>query len=294
MKPLVRKSGFSLIELLVVIAIIAIVAALLFPVFSQSRAAAKRTTCLSGTKQLGSALLLYAGDYDDSAPGLGFGEVLAVKHDYWFSLLPYLKTRSVLECPEDRFRNCDQLTQNLGGYSQGVPNNGCIGYGYNGGALLSEVESFSSLGLLKGENLSAIESPASTFAMADSDSLSVPMSSSLNFTNWGGLDIAPQGNLLRWYVSGRTLSSSQQLRHGGMLTHIFLDGHAKAIKFQVGLVNFSGMMNFPMAFPADPSFDAAYCKDPDKSMGILMPENVPLPACKENLKPLRQMARVLP
>lgn len=288
----VQKSGFTLIELLVVIAIIAIIAALLFPVFSQAKAAAKRVTCLSGTKQLGSAMLLYVGDYDDSAPGLALGEHFAVKHDYWFSLIPYLKTHTVLECPEDRFRNCDELTQNLGGYSQGVPNSGCVGYGYNGGALLADAESFSTPGLLKGEILSAIEFPASTFAMADSDALTVPMSSSLNFSKWGGMDIAPNGNLLRWYVSGTNLSSSQQLRHGGMLTHIFVDGHAKAIKFKVGLVNLPGLENFPMAFPAEPSLDAAYCKSPDKSPGFL--GNEPLPPCKDNLKPMREMARMLP
>ncbi len=287
-----HKSGFTLIELLVVIAIIAIISALLFPVFSRAKSAAKRVTCLSGTKQLGSAMILYAGDYDDSAPGLALGEVFAVKNDYWFGMLPYIKNRAVLECPEDSFRNCDEMTQNLGGYSQDVPNKGCIGYGYNSGALLADEDGFSTPGLLKGETLTAIEFPASTFAMADSDSLVVPMSSSLNFTNWGGMDIAPPGNMLRWYLSGRTISSSQQLRHGGMLTHIFVDGHAKAIRFKAGLVNLHGLPNYPMAFPADSSLDAAYCKDPEKSPGLF--GNEPLPPCKDNFKPLRDMARMLP
>jgi len=62
----VVKHGFTLIELLVVIAIIAILAAILFPVFSQAKEAAKKTSCLSNLKQIGTATYLYLNDYDDT------------------------------------------------------------------------------------------------------------------------------------------------------------------------------------------------------------------------------------
>ena len=62
------KRGFTLIELLVVIAIIAILAAILFPVFAQAKEAAKRTSCLSNSNQLGKAMLMYMGDNDDKVP----------------------------------------------------------------------------------------------------------------------------------------------------------------------------------------------------------------------------------
>src|SRR4051794_1958509 len=59
------RRGFTLIELLVVIAIIAILAAILFPVFAHAREKARQTSCLSNLKQLSSAMLMYAGDYDE-------------------------------------------------------------------------------------------------------------------------------------------------------------------------------------------------------------------------------------
>ena len=72
------KRGFTLIELLVVIAIIAILAAILFPVFAQAREAARKTTCLSNEKQLGLAINAYTQDYNE---GL---DVLGVRYGYKF------------------------------------------------------------------------------------------------------------------------------------------------------------------------------------------------------------------
>ena len=66
------KKGFTLIELLVVIAIIAILAAILFPVFAQAREKARQTSCLSNCKQIGTALQLYTDDYDETLPYPGY------------------------------------------------------------------------------------------------------------------------------------------------------------------------------------------------------------------------------
>src|SRR3954467_2298116 len=63
-----RRSGFTLIELLVVIAIIAILAAILFPVFAQAREQARMSTCLSNFKQIGLGMMMYAQDYDETYP----------------------------------------------------------------------------------------------------------------------------------------------------------------------------------------------------------------------------------
>lgn len=99
--PHLHKSsrvGFTLIELLVVIAIIAILAAILFPVFAQARAKARQTSCLSNTRQLGNALMMYIQDFDETIVLNDNGPLYTL---YWNDLLiPYIKTEGVFQCPD--------------------------------------------------------------------------------------------------------------------------------------------------------------------------------------------------
>jgi prepilin-type N-terminal cleavage/methylation domain-containing protein len=99
----VRRPAFTLIELLVVIAIIAILAALLFPVFAQARARARAAHCLSNTRQLAMGVLMYAQDADDTLPPVAYsaggGDDNAV---VWPELVQaYLKNSQVRLCLED-------------------------------------------------------------------------------------------------------------------------------------------------------------------------------------------------
>ena len=97
-----RSDGFTLIELLIVIAIIAILAAILFPVFATAREKARQTSCSSNEKQLGTAVLQYVQDYDEKFPCGLF--TVGVTPDGWGwanQLYPYVKSTAVFQCPDD-------------------------------------------------------------------------------------------------------------------------------------------------------------------------------------------------
>ena len=90
-----NRAGFTLIELLVVIAIIAILAAILFPVFAQARAKARSISCLSNCKQLGLSYAMYIQDNDEVSPnGRGGG------WEWYTELQPYIKNINLLYCPD--------------------------------------------------------------------------------------------------------------------------------------------------------------------------------------------------
>jgi len=92
------RRGFTLIELLVVIAIIAILAAILFPVFARARAKAQQNNCLSNVKQLQLGLMMYASDNDNTMPLDSVGSPAT----YWQStILPYVKNTQIYICPSD-------------------------------------------------------------------------------------------------------------------------------------------------------------------------------------------------
>lgn len=111
------QRGFTLIELLVVIAIISILAAILFPVFSQARESARRASCLSNVKQIGMGAMMYAQDYDDTLPEAGFNMPChnasgANSDNDWsgvyawpLAIYPYTKNYQILSCPSDENRS---------------------------------------------------------------------------------------------------------------------------------------------------------------------------------------------
>ncbi len=115
--PQGRRSGFTLIELLVVIAIIAILAAILFPVFAQAREKARQASCTSNMKQLATAVMMYTQDYDESYPKAEFVDQNGwgswpQNHYLWSSALciqPYMKNTGILRCPSDN----DTLDQSI-------------------------------------------------------------------------------------------------------------------------------------------------------------------------------------
>jgi prepilin-type N-terminal cleavage/methylation domain-containing protein/prepilin-type processing-associated H-X9-DG protein len=102
-----RKFGFTLIELLIVIAIIAILAAILFPVFARARENARRASCMSNVKQIGLGVMQYIQDYDEKFPGYytdpngnGFQENTADR-GWAENIQPYLRSTQIYQCPSE-------------------------------------------------------------------------------------------------------------------------------------------------------------------------------------------------
>lgn len=161
------RRGFTLIELLVVIAIIAILAAILFPVFARAREKARQSSCLSNVKQVSLAFLMYAQDYDEvmvlalmdnaGTPGNVYGN-----RRYWQELIePYMKSRQILRCPSD-------ATPYYSGGGGAVQPFLLSSYGYNLNLLEGEASGGTSVIGMAGRMLAIQQSPAQKVLLADS------------------------------------------------------------------------------------------------------------------------------
>ena len=148
-----QRRGFTLIELLVVIAIIAILAAILFPVFARAREKARQTSCLSNVKELGLGCLMYAQDYDERLPWhcrAGPGPSGSVDDTGWNTqIYAYVKNEQLYNCPSANWQNRSRL---------------CGGYGWN----LSRNASGTQVGC-DSMRLARCKYPAETIVLGDSD-----------------------------------------------------------------------------------------------------------------------------
>jgi prepilin-type N-terminal cleavage/methylation domain-containing protein/prepilin-type processing-associated H-X9-DG protein len=197
------RPGFTLIELLVVIAIISILAALLFPVFSRAREAARQATCVSNQRQLGTASMLYTQDYDEILPGSWDNTAGNGQQGGWVSYCCF---------PNGNQGNFDPSRGCLAGY---VKNDGifrCPSDGVRQGnsyAINALVDTGPVPGFHPGLALAALQEPASTFLFTEEGS-----------SSFGGTD---DGYLL----PGVNLPT-QRHNEGGVFS--FCDGHVKWLK----------------------------------------------------------------
>ena len=164
-----RKFGFTLIELLVVIAIIAILAAILFPVFAQAREKARQISCLSNCKQIGTAQMIYLQDNDETF-GLAWGDGV----NYISGLQPYIKNSfgstqttasatGVWQCPDSTTIGTNKVTA---AYTTNANLMG-VGYNWNGGPG-TEAPVHHSL------SVAAVQRPAEVVSIAETNRVSFP------------------------------------------------------------------------------------------------------------------------
>jgi prepilin-type N-terminal cleavage/methylation domain-containing protein/prepilin-type processing-associated H-X9-DG protein len=205
-----RAHGFTLIELLVVIAIIAILAAILFPVFARARENARRASCQSNLKQIGLGILQYAQDYDEKYPrGIYGGTYLGAPQNMatWdFVIQPYMKSTQILQCPSDSASARVTYMGSFPGYSNpqyrsySMPRN----FGLPGGG--------------EERALSTVGSPALTVMLAEREM------DAGNASNWANYAVMEN---LGWQVCVGN-NGANPWRHLDTSNFLFADGHVKA------------------------------------------------------------------
>ncbi len=223
-----RAKGFTLIELLVVITIIAILAAILFPVFGMAREKAKQAACLSNLRQVGLADLMYAQDYDDTFTHTELGGDIGDAHEYYWGdmLHPYINSWQMLQCPDANQKILFKTGATR--YSQQWSYN----YGMNdiiaANCVSSDDPSCRHIGVA-GQSLAAINTPVSTILIVDNLPSSVDTGKGDNTTlnqerheinwQWG------RRNPTQLSVAG--MSQDGYPRHNEGFECVYADGHAK-------------------------------------------------------------------
>lgn len=226
LKPRVGKilnKAFTLIELLVVIAIIAILAAILFPVFARARENARKAACMSNLKQIGLAVMMYTQDYDERYP---MGDLYPVLNSggRWYDLLqPYAKSRQVFACPTSGpvLANCS-YGWNIAGTWHGTANglaNAGNGFGYIASTPYTP-------GNAIGLSQSAVQQPSTTILISDPSS-----------NGYGGNGVDAIGYLTESYIpvlhGGQpfiNVANTPVTDFSGGGNYLFADGHVKFLQ----------------------------------------------------------------
>ena len=231
-----KRRAFTLIELLVVIAIIAILAAILFPVFAQARAKARQTACLSNMKQAGLSVTMYREDFDAHYPrGYGNGGTDVV--GWADAIQPYAKNIQFLHCPDDPNAQSSDPTAYGGANGLGPA---YTTYFYN--ISLAPQTNVNGLTVSLSVIDAAVAHPASSIMIGDGiayDAGNIQPYLGTNpppnpvFANGfycSGLIIETYNNTGNASCGDQALHRPGSIRHSGGANYAFADGHAKWAK----------------------------------------------------------------
>jgi prepilin-type N-terminal cleavage/methylation domain-containing protein/prepilin-type processing-associated H-X9-DG protein len=216
-----QKRGFTLIELLVVIAIIAILAAILFPVFARARENARRASCQSNLKQIGLGFMQYTQDYDEKYPIFQYVYDASLPsrqyYYYWNELHPYIRSTQIWACP-----------------SQSGSSFSSAGYIADGVFSITDQINYTYNGSLHQQALSAVESPSEVFMSWDVQNgyawSAYAYGSNYNVTNpalGAVVDYATAKTGDRGRTPQGQINSPSFSRHLEGDNYLFADGHVK-------------------------------------------------------------------
>ena len=254
------RRAFTLIELLVVIAIIAILAAILFPVFAQAREKARQTACLSNTKQIGTAMMMYIQDYDELYPRAQYcmmpslvpgapatsnttctfasnsaGQVTGggqlMNHFKWYAWLqPYTKNIQIFFCPS---RKTDDVTWNRGAQ---IANAYALNLSVTGFSAPSSVNALRTNPSFMGGSIAGIARPAELMLTTEMFRSTVPAVVQVGAVNGSDGVAWPHANRERWAtllnvgVPAQNITPRDTAPHSEGMNIIYCDGHAKWMK----------------------------------------------------------------
>jgi prepilin-type N-terminal cleavage/methylation domain-containing protein/prepilin-type processing-associated H-X9-DG protein len=225
-----RRHGFTLIELLVVIAIIAILAAILFPVFARAREKARQASCLSNIKQLSLGVMMYSQDYDETIPPAALWYNYPVTLNWWEGMIyPYVKNQQLYVCPSADQYGMWYPDMSVAPFN---PPNTC----------------YNTCDWVMGQKLARYQQPASTLLIFDGQ---------VTCEIWGAgaTDLSAEDQA--WLVAAMGCSSGDgpstwvnNKIHNDGFNASFMDGHAKFLKHSTrGMWTLAGSDNQQSAPP---------------------------------------------